>query len=52
METLAAIHYEGDLTYEIQQWARYYPNELKPLAIKHALAIENILADWFRNAQR
>lgn len=51
METLAEIQYKGDLTYEIQQWSRYYPNELKPLAIKHALEIEKVLVEWFHNAR-
>ena len=52
METLAEIHYEGDLTYEIQQYARYYPQEAKPLAIHHALEVQHILAEWFTNAKR
>lgn len=50
METLADIGYEGDLTFEIQEWGRYYPKELKCIMAEYAAKVGNILISYFNDA--
>ena len=45
MAALAETGYDGDLTYEIQEFARYMPNELKHLAVELSVKIGNYLLD-------
>ena len=50
MAGLAEIRYEGDLTYEIQEFGRYLPNELKYLAVELSVKIGNHLIDLYKKA--
>jgi L-ribulose-5-phosphate 3-epimerase len=50
MAGLAEIGYEGDLTYEIQEFARYMPNELKYLAVELSVKIGEYLLELYRKA--
>ena len=50
MAGLAEIGYTGDLTYEIQEFGRYIPNELKHLAVGMSVEIGNYLIGLFEKA--
>jgi len=50
MAGLAEIGYDGDLTYEIQEFARYMPNELKYLAVELSVKIGEYLLELYRKA--
>lgn len=52
MATLAEIGYEGDLTYEIQEWGRFYPKELKGLMIEYSLKVGDVLIKYFDEAKK
>ena len=43
MAALSEIAYGGDLTFEIQEFARYMPNELKALAVELSFKVGNYL---------
>lgn len=51
MAGLADIGYEGDLTYEIQEFGRFFPNEHKHLVVEYSLEIGKILVDMFEKAK-
>ena len=51
MAGLAETGYDGDLTYEIQEFARYMPNELKHLAVELSVKIGNYLLELFEKAK-
>ena len=50
MAGLADIRYEGDLTYEIQEFGRYLPNELKPEMLKLSVAVGRYLISLYEKA--
>ena len=50
MAGLADIGYEGELTYEIQQQGRYFPNELKPLIVQQSIEVGNVLIGMYEKA--
>jgi sugar phosphate isomerase/epimerase len=50
MTGLAEIGYKGDLTYEIQEFGRYLPNELKHLAVELSIEIGNYLIGLYEKA--
>lgn len=52
MAGLADIGYEGELTYEVQQHGRYYPNDLKHLVIKHSIEVGNELLRMYEKAKQ
>jgi len=47
MAALAEIGYDGDLTFEIQEFARYMPNELKHLAVELSVKTGNYLIELY-----
>ena len=51
MAGLAEIGYDGDLTYEIQEFARYMPNELKHLAVELSVKIGDYLLELYERAR-
>ena len=51
MAGLAEIGYDGDLTFEIQEFARYMPNELKHLAVELSVKIGNYLLELYEGAK-
>jgi sugar phosphate isomerase/epimerase len=51
MSALADIPYEGDLTYEIQEFARFMPNELKHLAVELSVEIGKYLIGLYERAK-
>lgn len=50
MSALADIDYEGDMTFEIQEWGRFYPKELKCMMAEYAAKIGYILISYFNEA--
>jgi sugar phosphate isomerase/epimerase len=50
MAGLADIDYKGDLTYEIQEFGRYFPNDRKHLVIEYSLWVGQVLVDMFEKA--
>lgn len=52
MAGLVDIDYQGDLTYEVQQFGRFYPNEQKHLAVAYSLQIGQVLLDLYEQAKR
>ena len=50
MSALAETGYQGDLTYEVQEFARNMPNELKYLAVELSVKIGNYLIELFDRA--
>jgi len=52
MAALADIDYAGDMTFEIQEWGRFYPKELKSLMAEYAAKIGNILISYFNEAMK
>ncbi|MEL7609676.1 MAG: sugar phosphate isomerase/epimerase [Bacillota bacterium] len=51
MAGLADIDYKGDLTYEIQEFGRYFPNDRKYLVIEYSLRVGQVLVEMFENAR-
>ena len=52
MSALADCGYEGDLTFEIQEFGRYLPNELKHLTAELSIKIGNYLLEIFEARRR
>lgn len=52
MTALAEIGYEGDLTFEIQEFGRYLPNELKHLVVELSVKIGNYLIELYEKEIR
>ncbi len=50
MSGLADIGYEGELTFEIQEWGRFYPKELKCMMVEYTIKVGNILISYFDKA--
>lgn len=50
MKGLAEIGFEGELTYEIQEWGRFYPKELKHLVVEYSIKVGNVLISYFNQA--
>ncbi len=50
MAGLADIRFPGDLTFEIQEWGRYLPRELKYIAAEQSLVIGRKLVGWYEEA--
>ena len=51
MAGLADIGYDGDLTYEIQEFGRYLPNDQKHLVVEYSMKIGNVLMDLYEKAK-
>ena len=51
MAGLADIGYRGDLTYEIQEFGRYFPNEHKHLVVEYSLQVGRVLVGLFEQAR-
>ncbi len=51
MAGLSDIDYEGELTYEIQEFTRFFPDDLKPVAIEMSIKVGNYLIALFERAQ-
>ena len=51
MGGLADINYDGDLTFEIQEWGRYLPKEHKHLICEDSIRIGKILIGYFEEAK-
>ena len=51
MAALAEIDYQGDLTFEAQQFGRFYPNELKPLVVAHSRRVGQALLAYYQQAR-
>lgn len=51
MAGLADIGYEGDLTYEIQEFGRYLPNSQKHLVVEYSRKIGAVLVEMFEKAR-
>jgi len=51
MAGLADIGYDGDLTYEIQEFGRYFPNEHKHLVVEYSLKVGEVLVGMFEKAR-
>lgn len=52
MAGLADIGYQGDLTYEIQNWGRFYPKELKYMVAKYSIEVGKVLISYFDEAMK
>ena len=51
MAGLADIDYQGELTYEIQEFGRYVPNELKHCVVELSVSVGNHLISLFKQAK-
>ena len=51
MAGLADIDFDGDLTYEIQEFGRYLPNDQKHLVVEYSMKIGKILMDLYQQAR-
>ena len=51
MAALKEIGYQGDLTYEIQNAGRYFPNEHKHLVAELSVRVGEILLEMFESAE-
>lgn len=51
MAGLADIGYDGDLTYEIQEFGRCFPNDQKHLVVEYSLKVGRVLVDMFERAK-
>ena len=51
MAGLADIGYDGDLTYEIQEFGRYLPNDQKHLVVEYSIKIGKVLMDLYEKAK-
>ena len=47
MAGLADIDFQGDLTFEIQEWGRYLPRDLKYIAAEQSLVVGRKLVSWY-----
>ena len=52
MRGLAEIDYQGELTYEIQEFGRYLPRDLKYLAVEQSVIIGQRLIRYFEEARQ
>ena len=52
MEALADIRYQGDLTFEIQEFGRYLPNDNKHLVVEYSRKVGDILLKMYRDRLR
>lgn len=52
MAALAEIGYRGDLTFEVQEFGRYLPNDQKHLVVDYSQKIGKILLDMFEKAKK
>jgi len=52
MRGLAESGYSGDLTFEIQEFGRYLPKDLKHLAVEQSLVIGRRLAELYQQAKQ
>ncbi len=52
MAGLADIGFQGDLTFEIQEWGRFYPKELKGLMTEYSIKIGEVLLSYYEDAIR
>lgn len=50
MAGLADIGYEGELTYEIQEFSHFFPNELKPLVVDISIKVGQYLISLYNKA--
>lgn len=50
MEALAQISYQGDLTFEVQEFGRYLPKDQKHLVVEYSRKIGKILVDLYTAA--
>lgn len=50
MAGLADIDYKGELTYEVQEFGRYYPNDLKDIVGRLSIEVGNVLIGYFDEA--
>jgi len=48
MQGLRDIGYTGELTYEIQKFTQYLPDDMKHLAVKHSIEIGEKLLSYYR----
>lgn len=51
MAGLADIDYQGDLTYEIQEFGRYFPNDQKHLVVEYSRKVGSVLMELFEQAK-
>lgn len=51
MAGLADIDYQGELTYEIQEFGRYLPKDMKHLAVEQSIVIGQRLIEYFEEAK-
>lgn len=51
MAALAEIGYSGDLTFEVQEFGRYFPREQKHLVVEYSRKIGQILVEMFETAR-
>ena len=51
MAGLRDIGYTGELTYEIQEFGRYFPNDQKHLVVEYSLKVGQILVDMYEKAK-
>lgn len=47
---LVDIDYRGDLTFEVQEWGRFYPKELKAMMIEYSIKVGNVLLSYYQEA--
>ena len=52
MAGLADIDFQGELTYEIQEFGRYLPRELKHLAVEQSIEIGKTLIAYYEEARK
>ena len=52
MSGLAEIGYRGDLTFEVQEFGRYFPNDHKYIVVEYSRKIGKMLMDLYRDAPK
>lgn len=52
MEGLAHVGYKGELTYEVQEFGRFLPNDRKHLVVDYSRKIGDILLAWYQEAAK
>lgn len=52
MSALAELDWQGDLTFEAQEFGRYLPAEMKHLAVEQSVQVGRYLIQLFEEAQR
>ncbi len=50
MEALVEIGYKGNLTYEVQEFGRFLPNDRKHLVVEYSWKIGDLLLEYYENA--